>query len=220
MKQITVPYLSLADQFDMIELSRSLDSKDRHVIAEISWPSWSYKPEVRFSIAHNDQSIFLKYYVSERETKTVYTEINDPVYKDSCVEFFISFNQGNSYYNLEFNSKGVCLAGYGVNREERELLPVEVVELIKCFPICHPVYGDETTRWELCLHIPVGVFCYDQLPELSSKEASANFYKCGDDLALPHFLSWNQIDSDEPNFHLPEYFGKLTFASTTNPLNS
>lgn len=218
MKQITVPYISITDQSVLIEVSRSLDSQDRHLIGEISWSAWSYKPEVAFSIAHNDQSIFLKYYVAERETKTVYTEINDPVYKDSCVEFFISFNHGNSYYNLEFNSRGVCLAGYGTSREQRELLPVEVVQRIKSFAISHPDHGDEKTTWELCLQIPVSVFCFDQLPELSSREVTANFYKCGDDLARPHFLAWNKIDSDEPNFHLSEYFGNLTFASNTNPL--
>jgi hypothetical protein len=39
----------------------------------------------------------------------------------------------------------------------------------------------------------------------------ANFYKCGDELPTPHFLSWNPIEWKEPSFHRPEQFGKLIF---------
>jgi hypothetical protein len=38
----------------------------------------------------------------------------------------------------------------------------------------------------------------------------ANFYKCGDLTAHPHFLSWNPIDLPKPDFHRPEFFGTLT----------
>jgi hypothetical protein len=37
----------------------------------------------------------------------------------------------------------------------------------------------------------------------------ANFYKCGDELQVPHFLSWNPIGVETPDFHRPEFFGKL-----------
>jgi hypothetical protein len=46
---------------------------------------------------------------------------------------------------------------------------------------------------------------------LKGKTCRANFYKCGDDLPEPHFLSWNNIIADKPDFHLPQYFGTLTF---------
>ena len=35
--------------------------------------------------------------------------------------------------------------------------------------------------------------------------------KCGDDTAVPHFLSWNPIGAPRPNFHTPEYFGEIHF---------
>lgn len=40
---------------------------------------------------------------------------------------------------------------------------------------------------------------------------NANFYKCGDKLQTPHFLSWNPINLEKPNFHCPEFFGTLNF---------
>ncbi|MBQ1777386.1 MAG: hypothetical protein IIZ93_04430 [Acidaminococcaceae bacterium] len=28
----------------------------------------------------------------------------------------------------------------------------------------------------------------------------------------PHYLSWSMIDLDYPNFHCPEYFGRMQFS--------
>ncbi|MDE6269894.1 MAG: hypothetical protein K2M12_03440, partial [Muribaculaceae bacterium] len=43
------------------------------------------------------------------------------------------------------------------------------------------------------------------------KQLRANFYKCGDLLSTPHFLSWNRVDTPHPDFHRPEYFGAIKF---------
>ena len=37
----------------------------------------------------------------------------------------------------------------------------------------------------------------------------ANFYKCGDKTAHPHFLSWSPVSTEKPDFHRPEFFGEL-----------
>jgi hypothetical protein len=220
MKQLLVPKLSLPETHpDLAQISRLLDSHKHESVETAPWPAYPYKPEVSFSIGHNAHTIFLKYIVAEKETRTLYTQTNDPVYRDSCVEFFISFDGGAAYYNLEFNSRGVCLAGYGRGRDNRELLPPAIIEKIECIAVSDPSPGSENSKWELCLAIPVEVFCHDNLDDLTGKAVKANFYKCGDDLAEPHFLAWNQIISDEPNFHLPQYFGELNFASNTNTLN-
>jgi hypothetical protein len=42
-------------------------------------------------------------------------------------------------------------------------------------------------------------------------KARGNFYKCGDSLSVPHFLSWQPIDNPTPNFHLEKFFGELDF---------
>ena len=38
-----------------------------------------------------------------------------------------------------------------------------------------------------------------------------NVYKCGDNLSQPHFLSWQPIHTDKPNFHVPQFFGEVEF---------
>ena len=66
-------------------------------------------------------------------------------------------------------------------------------------------------HWELLLIIPVDIFIYHELDSLRSKFCRANFYKCGDKLPEPHFISWSAIHSPEPDFHLPDFFGELYF---------
>ena len=46
---------------------------------------------------------------------------------------------------------------------------------------------------------------------LDGRTMRANFYKCGDLLPRPHFLSWNAISLPRPDFHCPEFFGTLRF---------
>jgi hypothetical protein len=213
MNSIQVVKLALRYNFqDLPQISKALDSQKREAIAIAPWPEYGYKPDVSFAIAHNGHSLFLKYYVTELGTRTVYTEINDPVYKDSCVEFFISFDPGQHYYNFEFNSRGVCLAGFGENRDDRELLSPAIIKRIDCLAISHPSSDDKNNAWQLCLAIPVDAFCYKKPDDLTGKSVRANFYKCGDDLAQPHFLTWSNIISKKPNFHLPQFFGELNFA--------
>ena len=59
--------------------------------------------------------------------------------------------------------------------------------------------------------IPLSIFIHHSFSSLSGKEGRVNFYKCGDQLPVPHFVAWNNIQSAEPNFHLPEFFGEIYF---------
>ena len=40
----------------------------------------------------------------------------------------------------------------------------------------------------------------------------ANFYKCGDLTKHEHYISWNSVECEEPDFHRPEYFCELIFS--------
>jgi hypothetical protein len=41
--------------------------------------------------------------------------------------------------------------------------------------------------------------------------ARANFYKCGDETETPHFGAWSPVQTPQPDFHRPEFFGRLVF---------
>jgi Carbohydrate-binding family 9 len=177
--------------------------------------NWNYESDVvsGFYIAHDDNNIYLKFIVNESNTKAVYTKFNQPVWEDSCVEFFISFDNEN-YYNLEFNCIGNYLCEYGSGRHNRESLDEKLLNQIELSPSLG--YNkieiiNSPTEWTLEIIIPKTIFCYDHIESFNGLKATGNFYKCGDKQVFPHFLSWNAIQADSPDFHLPEFFGKIQF---------
>ncbi|HZY39040.1 MAG TPA: carbohydrate-binding family 9-like protein [Mucilaginibacter sp.] len=175
------------------------------------WPSGFDRPEVNFKIGYGDDAIFLAFYVKEKYFKAIYKRTNEPVYKDSCVEFFIGFDEDAAYYNFEFNAIGTALVGYGLPGN-RELLPASLISDIKSSASHNTVHGNLLPfEWELRLAIPFTLFYKHSISTLKGRICTANFYKCGDELAEPHFLSWNNIIADKPDFHLPQYFDKLMF---------
>jgi hypothetical protein len=210
MKQLQVPLLDTLHKTSPAEqISIMSNTLSRHEINIAPWPDFNYVPKVEFTIAHNDDCIFLKYYVEEAVIKAAYHKSDDPVYKDSCVEFFIAFDNEEAYYNIEFNAVGTCKLNFGMNRKDRIQISEHLIKLINFFSTIKN--AENEIQWELSLTIPIEVFFQHELTSLSGQSCRANFYKCGDDLPTPHFLCWNNIDTPEPDFHVRSCFGRVQF---------
>lgn len=210
--RLEIPYLKYPSN-NMKSLADEMGGLEYHHIEHSPWGETNPSPSVRFKIAHGNHAIFLLYDVWEPETLARFTKHNDPVHRDSCVEFFITFENKKNYYNLEFNCLGTCLAGWGSHRDNRELLPLEIISQIKTRTEINRNDTDKMPllHWQLTLKIPLTVFVRSNVIQLLGQKATANFYKCGDDLSQPHFMSWNNIKTPIPDFHQPSFFGKLTF---------
>lgn len=204
---IFIPGTFRSDRLD--ELPVLLDTHKSHVLDNHLWAHNTYTPKVTFAIAYTTDSILLKYNVIESELIANYREINDPVYDDSCVEFFIKFDNDVNYYNLEFNCMGTPLVGYGSGKYDRITVSKEIVSKIQSRS--HIRTTAEGIHWQLSLIIPFTVFVFHSFTSLKNESCSANFYKCGDKMTYPHYLSWNNIDHPSPNFHLPQFMGKINF---------
>lgn len=213
MQKLNAPFFEhLHHDSGLQEVSDLMDQLDKNLIAAAPWKEFSYTPSVQFAIAHNHDCFFVKYYVREESVRAVFRRDADPVYKDSCVEFFISFNQDEAYYNLEFNSLGTCAMGYGTNRYDRTILPATVTKNIRRSASLSivPKEGEKPEIcWELTLIIPTSAFCYHNIETIKDQSCRVNFFKCGDDLPIPHYMCWSPVEADEPNFHLPEFFGEM-----------
>ena len=85
------------------------------------WDENGYKPETIAKICYSDKAIhvFLKSY--EKKIRAVYESINDPVCRDSCMEFFFILNpeSDDRYMNMEMNPIGTFLLGFGKDRHSR-----------------------------------------------------------------------------------------------------
>jgi hypothetical protein len=214
MKKLSVTYINDFNKESVKELSCRMNTLERHTIGEILWQRPPHElPKASFAIAYNENCILLKYFVQEDSILVLHNKDNSPVHLDSCVEFFISFNDDTAYYNLEFNSVGACYFAFGDSKNDRVLIQEEDVSKIKRQATIDSYVdnGSSMINWELSIMIPLEVFAFHQLTSLSDVQCKANFYKCGDALPSPHFLAWQKLVSDTPNFHLPEFFGSLHF---------
>lgn len=190
--------------------AKVFEGEEVHLIGQASWrEEFPYTPDASFQILHTDDHVVLHYLIEEEDIKAVHTRTNEAVWEDSCVEFFVSFDQGEHYFNVEFNVLGAGLIGFGsVDKPSRRRLSEEVVAQVSTFTTVRNVRSQKS--WGLVLVLPAEILLQGAT-SLRGIDASANFYKCGDKLPKPHFLSWSSIDFPKPNFHLPQFFGKIKF---------
>ena len=181
-------------------------------IDTVNWNEFPYKPEVEFRAAHTGDSLILNYRVTEEAVRAAAQTDNGPVWEDSCVEFFVTFDD-KKYQNIECNCTGTILSAVGPDRDHRELAPTELLAAVQLHSSlkADSLPAEGPVSWEVSLIVPVETFFASGLKSLSGVKARCNFYKCGDKLPTPHFLSWNPIRVANPDFHRPEYFGNIEF---------
>lgn len=196
------------------EVAATLDNA--HVpflkIDTVNWAEFPYKPEVEFRAAHTGDALLLNYRVTEEAVRAAAPADNGPVWEDSCVEFFVTFDNKN-YQNIECNCTGTILSAVGPDRDHREAAPIELLSGVRRHSTLAPGHlpAEDPVSWEVSLIVPVETYFASDLKSFSGVKARCNFYKCGDKLPTPHFLSWNPIGTPNPDFHCPEYFGDIVF---------
>lgn len=200
---------------DLEKVSKFLDSVESHDVDVVNWvDKFPSKPTVSFSIAHNGDNILLKYRIRENEILGQVTQDNGDVWTDSAVEFFIMF--GNDYYyNAEFNCIGTALLGYKeAGNNDAEHATLEIMKSIRRLPSLGQAKRNKEQGdfdWTLTLVIPKTVYWKDSIETFNGMKALGNFFKCGDNLTTPHFVSWTEIDTPNPSFHQPDFFGEMDF---------
>ncbi len=214
MKHLEVNKISIANI--PIEAIPTLLDKEKvafQIIDQVNWKEeYPYCPSVKFRIAKTNDSFLLNFKVTEDSIKASTKKDNGPVWTDSCVEFFVIPNNDGIYYNIECNCTGVILIGAGRERENRERAPQEILNKVQRWSSLGNKPFDEKIgekTWEVVLIIPFEAFFKHQIETLENQIIKANFYKCGDELTTPHFLSWNAIQLPKPDFHCPQFFGSL-----------
>ncbi len=188
---------------------------DPVIIDNYPWDENGYKPKVEVRFFYTESRLYLHFMSYESEIRAVYRNMNEPVYTDSCVEFFFNPDpdKDDRYFNFEINAIGTLLLELGSGRNNR-LMIQDVSQTI--FNIKSSISPDSVEEyrgdaWTLEFSIP---YCfiekyYGKQDFSSGKRMKGNFQKCGDKTKFPHYGSWNRIDTPEPDFHRPEYFGDL-----------
>lgn len=206
---VTIPYIN----------QESLDTVPAGALKlSVSNNNWKdqfpYTPEVDSFLWHDGENLNIRYEVKEDYVAALAQKDNESVCKDACVEFFISFDDGG-YYNIEANCGGIILMSHRKGRKiDVRYAPLELLSGIKRISslgetpfACKKI----TDKWHLTLKIPKACFFQHNFKSLKGIKAKCNIYKCGDNLPHPHFLSWNPVLTEQPDFHRPEFFAPIDF---------
>ncbi len=184
-----------------IASAEELDAQPSYPVACVNWADYPYDPGTTFKIARLGNDLLLRFTVNESSPRAVNDNDFEPVWEDSCVEFFCQVPGHKDYYNFEFNSKGTAVASSRTGQTENvNFLSSDKMKSI----VRKGNVGSDS--WNMELTIPINLIVENPTYPL---ELKGNFYKCGDKCATPHFLSWAPIDHPTPLFHCPKYFGTL-----------
>jgi hypothetical protein len=183
------------------------------------WLDNGYRPAVEVRLVRSPSFLNVRFRVGEKRVRVRYTKFQDPVYKDSCVEFFVDMfpERRLGYVNLETNAAGTLLAAFGPDRSRRTpLWPEDLAGFEAAASIPGPIDGEHgAAEWTLEYRVPLALFSRlygeDVRP---GHRAAANFYKCGDETEVPHYGAWSRVETPRPDFHRPEFFGDLILSGT------
>ena len=180
-----------------------------------------HRPKTAVRLLYNEEGIFGIFRVDDRYVRCVRTRYGEPVYKDSCVEFFVRPKPEKGYFNFEFNCGGALLCSYITNPErpadgfkEYVLIPEtegKAIEIFHSMPRVVDLEIADLTGWTLEFFMPFSLLEKYSGPigDIHGQEWTANFFKCGDETSHPHWVSWQPLPS--LNFHMPGYFGLVKF---------
>jgi hypothetical protein len=186
--------------------------------------SSDHRPITQARLLYDDRNLYVQFFVHDRYVVCQGTRYQDPVCRDSCVEFFVQPRASSGYFNFEVNCGGTLLLYY---IEDPTRTPDGFVRYTRVSPelggrvrICHsmpPVVLPEQpgpVDWQIGYQIPWDVLeaYVGPLGALPGQEWQGNFYKCADESSHPHWACWSPI-GEELNFHQPRYFAPLRFAA-------
>ena len=159
----------------------------------------------------DEEAIYLRMEAFEENIRKEETDPLAEICNDSCLEFFIQPVEGPYYLNFEINPLANYLIGQGDNDVDNRLRVI-----VPDFETrMEPNVEFTKTGWVLTYKVPFS-FIRHFYPSFEVKVGTkirGNCYKCGDLTEKEHYLAWSPTVSEEPAFHLPEYFGELVFGA-------
>ena len=170
-------------------------------------PDHATGPKTTVQVVYvKDQGFRCRLTCWEKDPKAVETRIDGNVYLDSCMEWFVKFNptETDEYLNFESNAFGALHCMLGAGRHGRRAIPAEVARPTATITMAEDHW---IVDYDITLETIQALF--GKASYQPGDILKCNFYKCGDETAVPHFGMWNHIPYELLDFHTPQYFGEL-----------
>ena len=179
-----------------------------HLLTDCGWTSAPAKLQVTAQLSCDGEALHVRMRTDgEKAIRATLTGKLDQVCDDSCMEFFFAPKADDPrYFNFEWNKLGALSLSFGTLRASRvRQVPKNAKELFRFQS------REVPNGWIIEYAIPLD-FIRTYYPDYTfTGEAAGNFYKCGDQTVTPHFLSWNPMTAETPDFHRRGDFGTLVF---------
>ncbi len=179
-----------------------------------------HMPKTQAKLAYDNEYIYATFRVeNDIYIKSSYTNHQDPVWQDSCVEFFFTPNTDTTtgYYGLEINCGGIML----FYRKSNGATDIDAISQDECkqVDVYHSLPAGikdeilEPTTWIIEYRIPLSLIKRHKQYQKPAPGVKwkINLFKCADETSHPHWLTWSVIDLPKPMFHAPEFFGTIEF---------
>ena len=177
-------------------------------LLEVDQVLWKPDCGIRASgqFCHDSRNLYIRLRASEKHIRAEYSAPLSPVCQDSCLEFFFMPEGEDRYFNFEINPNACLYIGFGHGRGDSTALYRK--DMQQLFEIRAERTAD---GWETFYRIPLP-FLRLFWPDFTfTGILRANVYKCGDLTENEHYLSWNPVSSETPDFHRPQDFGIMRF---------
>jgi hypothetical protein len=183
--------------------------------------SSDHQPVTQAKLLYSLEGLYGLFRVQDRFVRCVHRRYQDPVFEDSCVEFFVQPRGDKGYFNFEFNCGGALRALY-IEDPTRTSAGFKAfscltkqdsrqVRIYHSLPSLVEPESEDPVTWYLEFHIPINLLekhigSVDINPGATWR---ANLFKCADQTSHPHWAAWSAVNA--LNFHLPECFGVIRF---------
>ncbi|MBQ6468978.1 MAG: hypothetical protein IJJ50_02870 [Lachnospiraceae bacterium] len=177
--------------------------------AEIDTVLWLPDAGIRAAaqVTYNGNALYVLLKAKEKAVRAEHTGRYGMPCEDSCLEFFFRpLPEDSRYLNLEFNPNTSFYAGIGHCGKD-------LIRLLPDPALFRASSARTRDGWEISYRIPYS-FIRMFFPSFSPHRGDimyGNFFKCGDLTEKEHYLSWNPVTSERPDFHRPQDFGLLRF---------
>lgn len=180
-----------------------------------------YRPDSRFYLLYSRDTLYVLLLTAGKHEANPRREATDhqgAVSKDSCLEFFFSYDpEKPDYVNFETNALGTIHAGFGPGRGNRFKAPADELEGLRYYPVAKGDGGLEALGfaydWGVIMEVPKAFLAkfWTEAAEgfRPGQQFKANFYKCGDLCPEEHYGVWAPVSAPKPDYHRPECFGLL-----------
>jgi hypothetical protein len=189
-------------------------------VGEFQFPWWQEgrKEQTVARLLWDDQFLYVAYRCEDAHISAEHTERDSPVYRDDCVELFTSPNPDQllKYFNIEMNVRGAFLDQYRTNGPGQPDQPDWNATGVRIATTIDGTLNDDTDTdrsWVLEAAIPFVNFqpVARNTPPRAGDVWRLNLNRLGGK-TNPQFSQWSPGKSPKPQFHAPQYFGRVAFA--------